>query len=68
MGEAVLKDIAKKRGLDITVDSCGTGAYHVGEDPDDRCVSSLNLVGWKSDLFGLEGLWPLARRYSRISI
>ncbi|KAK7059138.1 Low molecular weight phosphotyrosine protein phosphatase [Paramarasmius palmivorus] len=36
MGEAVLRDIAKKRGLDIEVDSCGTGAYHVGEDPDDR--------------------------------
>lgn len=38
MGEAVLKDIATKRGLDIVVDSCGTGAYHVGEDPDQRTV------------------------------
>ncbi|KAF5384982.1 hypothetical protein D9615_001397 [Tricholomella constricta] len=36
MGEAVLKDIAKKRGLDIVVDSCGTGGYHVGEGPDER--------------------------------
>jgi len=39
MGEAVLRDVATKRGLsDITVDSCGTAGYHVGEDPDDRTV------------------------------
>ncbi|KAG6911546.1 hypothetical protein DXG01_011848 [Tephrocybe rancida] len=38
MGEAVLKDIAQKRGIDIVVDSCGTGGYHVGEDPDDRTI------------------------------
>jgi len=38
MGEAVLKDIAKKRGIDIEVDSCGTGGYHVGEEPDERTV------------------------------
>ncbi|KAG6862435.1 hypothetical protein C0995_011875 [Termitomyces sp. Mi166 len=36
MGEAVLRDTAKKRGIDIVVDSCGTSAYHIGEDPDDR--------------------------------
>jgi Low molecular weight phosphotyrosine protein phosphatase len=36
MGEAVLRDVATKRGLDITVDSCGTAGYHEGEDPDDR--------------------------------
>lgn len=36
MGEAVLQDIAEKRGVDITVDSCGTAGYHVGGDPDER--------------------------------
>jgi len=36
MGEAVLKDIAQKRGIVIEVDSCGTGGYHVGEEPDER--------------------------------
>jgi hypothetical protein len=40
MGEAVLKDIANKRGLDIVADSCGTAGYHVGESPDDRYVLS----------------------------
>lgn len=36
MGQAVLQDIATQRGLDIEVDSAGTAAYHVGDDPDDR--------------------------------
>lgn len=38
MGEAVLRQIASERGVDIEVDSAGTGAYHVGEEPDERCV------------------------------
>ena len=36
MGEAVLKHVARERGLDITVDSAGTAGYHVGEEPDER--------------------------------
>jgi len=36
MGEAVLRNVAKNRGIDIEVDSCGTASYHVGEDPDER--------------------------------
>lgn len=36
IGEAVLKHVAKERGVDITVDSAGTSNYHIGEDPDDR--------------------------------
>ncbi|KIJ68605.1 hypothetical protein HYDPIDRAFT_173284 [Hydnomerulius pinastri MD-312] len=40
MGEAVLKHEAARRGIDIEVDSAGTGAYHIGEDPDDRTVST----------------------------
>jgi len=40
MGEAVLRDVAKSRGLEIIVDSCGTASYHVGDDPDDRTVTT----------------------------
>lgn len=36
MGEAVLKEVARKRGIDLEVDSCGTAGYHVGEEPDER--------------------------------
>jgi len=39
MGEAILRDISKKRGLDVFVDSCGTAGYHEGEDPDRRTVA-----------------------------
>jgi hypothetical protein len=38
IGEAVLRHIAKERKIDLTVDSAGTAAYHVGEEPDDRSV------------------------------
>jgi len=40
MGEAVLRHVAKERGIDITVDSCGTAGYHIGEDPDDRTIAT----------------------------
>ncbi|KAK2461647.1 hypothetical protein APHAL10511_006110 [Amanita phalloides] len=39
MGEAVLRDVAAKRGIEITVDSCGTSGYHVGEEPDGRTIA-----------------------------
>jgi len=40
MGEAVLRHVAKERGIDLHVDSAGTAAYHVGDEPDDRTVST----------------------------
>ena len=36
MGEAVLRHVAKQRGVDLAVDSAGTAAYHTGEEPDER--------------------------------
>jgi low molecular weight phosphotyrosine protein phosphatase len=44
MGEAVLADVAKQRGLNIQVDSAGTAGYHVGEEPDDRYVVATSIV------------------------
>jgi len=44
MGEAVLRHIAKERNIDLTVDSAGTAAYHLGEEPDDRSVYPLPRV------------------------
>ncbi|KAL6302154.1 phosphotyrosine protein phosphatase [Sparassis latifolia] len=38
---AVLRHVAKERGVDLTVDSAGTARYHIGEDPDDRAVANL---------------------------
>ncbi len=36
LAEGVLKETAKREGLDIYVDSAGTAAYHAGERPDRR--------------------------------
>lgn len=36
IGEAVLRQVAQERGVEIVVDSAGTAGYHVGEEPDPR--------------------------------
>ena len=48
MAEAVLNDLVSKRAslkgkFKITVDSAGTGAYHEGEQADDRWVQYLYI-------------------------
>ena len=48
MGEAVLKHVAKQRGIELEVDSAGTAAYHTGEDPDDRYVDPISRAAMLS--------------------
>ena len=43
MGEAVLRHVAKERGVQIEVDSCGTAGYHIGEEPDERLVARVSI-------------------------
>ena len=63
MGEAVLKDISRKRGLDIIVDSAGIAGYHVGEEPDERYELS-NSPRYRISSKGLSpGLYSSAKRY-----
>lgn len=38
LGEAILRRQAAERGLDLVVDSAGTGDWHVGDPPDQRAV------------------------------
>lgn len=48
MAEGVFQALAKKepyKGRIAKVDSCGTGAYHLGEEPDDRTMSTLEEHG-----------------------
>ncbi|GAA6008599.1 hypothetical protein JCM11491_003362 [Sporobolomyces phaffii] len=45
LAEAVLQDIANKRGLDIKVESNGTAGYHIGEEPDERTVQVCRKNG-----------------------
>ncbi len=38
LAEGVLRHLGEEDGLDLRVDSAGTGAWHVGEPPDPRSV------------------------------
>ena len=40
-----MRHLAEERGLDIEVDSCGTGGWHVGEAPDPRSVDVARRAG-----------------------
>lgn len=43
--EAALRDAAADAGLDLEVDSAGTGAWHIGEPPDRRMTEAAADVG-----------------------
>ncbi|KAL1845187.1 hypothetical protein VTK73DRAFT_961 [Phialemonium thermophilum] len=48
MAEGVFRSITSKepyKGLVKQVDSCGTGGYHIGEEPDDRTMATLESHG-----------------------
>lgn len=48
MAEGVFQSITFKhpyQGRISKLDSCGTGAYHVGDDPDDRTMETLAKHG-----------------------
>ena len=38
LAEGILKEKARRRDLAITVDSAGTGSWHIGEKPDPRSI------------------------------
>lgn len=41
LAEGIARSIAAKEGLDVVIDSCGTGSWHVGESP---CESSVKVA------------------------
>lgn len=45
LAQGILEHKAKEKGLDVTVDSAGTAAYHVGEAPDYRSVEKAEQYG-----------------------
>lgn len=47
MAEATFAHIVSQRNLDgsISVDSCGTAGYHIGEEPDERTVATCKKHG-----------------------
>ncbi|MDC1221814.1 low molecular weight phosphotyrosine protein phosphatase [Salibacteraceae bacterium] len=53
MAEGIFRDKAKLLGLDIDFDSCGTGDWHVGDEPDERAQACIKKNG--SDISDLRG-------------
>ena len=49
MAEHVLRGHVEKAGLDVLVDSSGTGGWHVGGPADPRTVQVLEQRGYTSD-------------------
>ena len=44
--EAVLRTMAEARGLSVTVDSAGTGGWHVGEPPHPPAIAAAARRGY----------------------
>jgi protein-tyrosine phosphatase len=45
MAEGILRSKIEARGLKVTVDSAGTGAWHAGEPPDRRAIHTAKKFG-----------------------
>jgi protein-tyrosine phosphatase len=45
MAEGILSKAAQSSGIEIEVDSAGTGNYHVGEHPDTRAIKTAKNFG-----------------------
>jgi protein-tyrosine phosphatase len=48
MAEHIFRRHAEDEGLDVEVDSSGTGHWHVGDDADERTVATLRRAGYDS--------------------
>lgn len=46
MAEGALRALAARAGLAITVESAGTGAYHIGNPPDSRGLTVAKARGY----------------------
>lgn len=46
LAEGILRSKAQAAGLDIVVDSAGTGGWHVGDPPDARAVVAARISGY----------------------
>ena len=53
LAEAAFRLRAEEAGLQCTIDSCGTAAYHVGQPPDPRSIAEAAKHGL--DIGGFEG-------------
>jgi protein-tyrosine phosphatase len=45
MAEGILRNKAEKHGIELTIDSAGTGNWHVGQHPDRRAIQTAKTFG-----------------------
>lgn len=63
LAEAALRHIAERDGLDLTVDSAGTGDWHVGHPPDRRAqdvakrLGGIDISGSRARQFALDDFY-----------
>jgi protein-tyrosine phosphatase len=48
MAEHIFRRHAEDEGLDVEVDSSGTGHWHIGDSADERTVATLRRAGYRS--------------------
>ncbi|GLY79706.1 low molecular weight protein-tyrosine-phosphatase [Actinoallomurus iriomotensis] len=48
MAEHIFRHHAEQEGVDVEVDSSGTGHWHVGDSADERTVAVLRRAGYRS--------------------
>lgn len=46
MAAAVFRHKAEEAGLDVRIDSAGTGAWHIGKPADERALAALTTRGY----------------------
>lgn len=68
LAEGIFRKIARERGLTqgLTIDSAGTGAWHVGERPDHRAIEVARQHG--VDLLSLRGRQAEAADFKRFDL
>lgn len=65
MAEGAFRAAAEAAGLDVTIDSAGTAAYHVGDAPDPRAQETAYKYG--ADISGLRGRQLVAEDFRRFT-
>jgi protein-tyrosine phosphatase len=63
--EAVFREMAAQAGLDVTVDSCGTGNWHAGDPPHPPAVAAAARRGY--DLTGLRARQITQQDFTRFT-
>lgn len=65
LAEGAMRVAARDAGLDLHLDSAGTGAWHVGNPPDSRAIATARREG--VDISGLQARQVIAADFARFT-